>query len=105
MAEFYSAPDASYPECPHCGAPGAELWRDSANVGVGIIYGPWGCPQCGWSESEEYDQTRGVNRRPDARGGYKDQFGGYHPPGSSRARVYRAADAAVDDEARRFVEG
>lgn len=42
--------------CPKCGE--ALLWRESADVGIGIIYGPWGC-ECGWSESAEYDRREG----------------------------------------------
>lgn len=53
--------------CPNCGA---DCWREDADVGVGIIYGPWGCPDCGWSESELYSYPQ--------RQGF-DQWGGYHP--------------------------
>jgi hypothetical protein len=42
--------------CPKCNC---ECWRDSCDVGVGIIYGPWGCPECGWSEDSEYDRSEG----------------------------------------------
>lgn len=60
--------------CPRCGA---ACWRDSADVGVGIIYGPWGCP-CGWSESRGYDVTDGPKLTAD---GYElDQWGGATPP-------------------------
>lgn len=59
--------------CPKCGR---EAYRDSADVGVGIIYGPWGCP-CGWSESPEYDVTEGPKF---IEGGYRiDQWGGATP--------------------------
>lgn len=57
------------PKCPNCGEYG---WRDSADVGVGIIYGPWGCP-CGWSESDDYNQLTGPKRT--ALGGTLDQYG------------------------------
>jgi hypothetical protein len=74
--------------CPKCGA---DCARDSVDVGVGIISGPWGCPGCGWSESEEYDLSDG--RDPvDERGGAIDQYGGYHPPGSKMARAYRLSE-------------
>lgn len=33
--------------CPKCNS---ECDRDEADVGVGILYGPWGCYSCGWSE-------------------------------------------------------
>lgn len=75
-------------DCPKCKA---ECWRDHADVGVGIIFGPWGCPECGWSESSEYDLSEG---QPvlDEKGGAIDQYGGYHPPGSWRALAYRLAE-------------
>jgi len=38
-------------DCPNCGY---EAYRDSVDVGVGIMYGPWGCP-CGWSESSDFN--------------------------------------------------
>lgn len=37
--------------CPECAS---ECERDKADVGIGIMYGPWGC-RCGWSEQEEYN--------------------------------------------------
>lgn len=42
--------------CPKCGN---ECYRESCDVEVGIIYGPWGCPSCAWSESPEYDRSDG----------------------------------------------
>ena len=41
--------------CPKCGC---ECDRDEVNVGVGMIYGPYGC-YCGWSEAPEYDSSEG----------------------------------------------
>lgn len=73
--------------CPKCGE---RCDRDSVDVGVGVIHGPYGCACCGWSESEEYDLSGG--RDPlDDKGGAIDQWGGYHPPGSARARGLRWA--------------
>ena len=43
-------------ECPKCGG---ECFRDEVDVGVGTIYGPYGCPECSWSESPEYDGSEG----------------------------------------------
>lgn len=60
--------------CPKCGR---DCWRDSADVGVGVIYGPYGCP-CGWSESAEYDVTDGP--KVTAEGYEIDQWGGATPP-------------------------
>lgn len=41
--------------CPKCGE---ECERDSVDVGVGVIYGPYGCI-CGWSEDSRYDASAG----------------------------------------------
>ncbi|MEU4558401.1 hypothetical protein AB0F72_08425 [Actinoplanes sp. NPDC023936] len=60
--------------CPNCGV---MCDRDEADVGVGIIYGPWGC-YCGWSERAEYNLLDGPKLTPD---GYElDQWGGATPP-------------------------
>ncbi len=42
--------------CPKCGT---ECYRDEVDVGVGTIFGPYGCPGCGWSEDSEYDLSDG----------------------------------------------
>lgn len=34
--------------------------RDEVDVGVGVIYGPWGCSNCGWSDDSRYDCSNGV---------------------------------------------
>lgn len=81
--------DRSNAVCPKCGG---ETHQDSVDIGVGIMHGPRGCIECGRSESEEYDQTIPENRVADERGGYKDQFGGYHPPGSITAMAHRMAE-------------
>lgn len=60
--------------CPKCGY---ECSRDSADVGVGVIHGPWGCPGCGWSNWPEYDRSNGPSpRQADNPGWYVDQWGG-----------------------------
>lgn len=60
--------------CPKCGE---DCHRESADVGVGVIYGPWGCPACGWSSDSEYDRSGGPSpaqlRGDGSR--YVDQFG------------------------------
>lgn len=56
--------------CPECGD---NCWRDSADVGVGIIYGPWGC-SCGWSELGSHEERQASS--PD--GWYTDPFGVRH---------------------------
>lgn len=76
--------------CPHCDG---ETHQDHVDVGVGVIHGPRGCIECGWSEDAEYDQRNPENRKSSETGGYKDQFGGYHPAGSTRALALRLADS------------
>jgi hypothetical protein len=49
------------------------------DVGVGIIYGPWGCPSCGWSEDSDYDRSEGSAPADNAHPGwYSDQWGNLH---------------------------
>ena len=62
--------------CPRCGD---ECYRDEVDVGVGVIYGPYGCPFCGWSEDSDYDSSSGMwSRSPEWPGRYLDQFGTAH---------------------------
>lgn len=59
--------------CPNCKA---QCSRDSADNGVAVLYGPWGC-HCGWSEVPEYNL---LTRQSEDEGGYKlDQWGGLTP--------------------------
>ena len=37
-------------KCPRCGA---ECDRDEVDIGVGIQGGPWGCPDCHWTEAHD----------------------------------------------------
>jgi len=61
-------------DCPHCGSP---CDREQVDVGVGVIHGPWGCGDCGWSENPEYDSREGVRR--DGADRVFDQYGvSYH---------------------------
>ena len=65
-------------KCPNCGSDG--IWRDEVDVGVGVIYGPYGCPDCGWSESSDYNFNL-EDFEPETENGYvKDQWGGLTPP-------------------------
>ena len=57
--------------CPRCGE---KCKRDSVHNGLAMLYGPWGCT-CGWSEYEEYDQSR--VKQPES--GFIDQWGGFTP--------------------------
>lgn len=60
--------------CPKCNA---ECWRDEVDIGVGTIYGPYGCPECGWSEDAEYDRSSGDGNKAEAKlpGWHIDQWG------------------------------
>ena len=60
--------------CPYCGD---VLYRESADVGVGVIYGPYGCPTCAYSEYEQYDNRDGKSpKNLENPEWYTDQFGG-----------------------------
>ena len=61
--------------CPKCGG---HCDRDSVDVGVGVIHGPWGCEECRWSEDSEYDLSDGRSSF-DEKGGMIDQYGSYYP--------------------------
>jgi len=58
--------------CPNCGG---GCCRDEVDVGVGIIYGPWGCWSCRWSE---YVIPANIN--PDK----VEPLGGYYPGNTKR---------------------
>jgi len=61
--------------CPKCES---ECDRDEADVGVGVIHGPWGCWSCGWSEDSRYDSSAGTSeaQRESGDGRYIDPCGG-----------------------------
>lgn len=60
--------------CPKCGSD--DICRDSVDVGVGVIYGPYGC-SCGWSEWSEYDRSDGQSQAEKENPGYYvDSCGG-----------------------------
>jgi predicted nucleic-acid-binding Zn-ribbon protein len=86
--------DHSNQICPKCGG---ETYQDSVDIGVGVIYGPLGCVECGWSEDSDYDLSEGQSPLDD-KGGAIDQFGGYHPPGSLTALAYRMAEKQNSDD-------
>jgi hypothetical protein len=60
-------------DCPHCGE---DCDRESVDVGVGVIHGPWGCAGCGWSSDSRYDSRAGVRR--DGADRVYDQYGVSH---------------------------
>ena len=40
--------------CPQCKS---ECVREEVDVGVGTIYSPWRCNNCGWEEENLLDDT------------------------------------------------
>jgi hypothetical protein len=62
--------------CPKCGS--KDLYRDSVDVGIGIMYGPYGCDECGWSSDPKYDLSE--EPKIDPSGYIVDQWGGLTPP-------------------------
>jgi hypothetical protein len=59
------------PPCPHCLPEESDLDCESVDVGVGIIYGPWYCNACGWSELGTYEERQ----RNVPAGWYQDRGG------------------------------
>ncbi len=62
--------------CPNCNADNCE--RDVVHNGVALLYGPWGCPSCRWSEDPEYDLSGGKSAEQKD-GSIIDQYGGLWP--------------------------
>lgn len=63
--------------CPKCGE---ECDRESCDVEVGVIHGPWGCP-CGYSEDPRYDMSEGENAATEefkSKGRVVNQYGMSH---------------------------
>ncbi len=60
-------------DCSHCGS---LCDRDEVDVGVGVVHGPWGCANCGWSENPEYDCREDIRHDGDDR--VLDQYGASH---------------------------
>ena len=83
--------------CPKCGE---DCDRDSADVGVGIIYGPWGCPACGWSSDPHYDRSGGESPgQREMPSHYVDQFGGATPKRAIKKGLARfGLDPSVVDD-------
>ena len=78
--------------CPLCGD---NCMRDKVDIGVGTIYGPFGCP-CGWSESAEYDRSNGESPANIAEAGsdrVTDQYGDNH----SKTRMAEEGKEALED--------
>ena len=73
-------------ECPNCKE---DCGRDEVDVGVGVIYGPWGCGCCGWSEDPRYNLLK---KSPYTRDGILDPRGGLTPPANKElySQIYDA---------------
>ena len=56
-----------------------------------MVYGPYGCPECGWSDDDEYDFSEGKSHL-DEKGNLLDQWGGCWPSESIMARAYRNSE-------------
>lgn len=74
--------------CPNCND---ECYRDAVDVGVGTIYGPWGCT-CGWSEDARCDQITGSGGWQE-NGSYVDTAGNLYPKDNVVTQMMRAAEA------------
>jgi len=74
MAAYHSRGESM--KCDKCNA---ECHRDDVDIGVGVIYGPYGCPECGWSQDPEYDCSEGRSIIHES-GWTKNQYGGLNPP-------------------------
>lgn len=62
-------------KCEKCGYP---CDRDEVDVGVGVIYGPWGCFNCGWSEDARYDSSdKDGAKQIETPQGFIDPCGGF----------------------------
>lgn len=84
--------------CPKCGE---ECFRDEVDVGVGVIYGPWGCPGCGWSSNPEYDHSDGkaCKAQEEMSNYYVDQYGNAHNKERMKENVQRfGIDPKVIDD-------
>lgn len=74
-------------KCEKCGE---ECDRDEVDVGVGIIYGPYGCAGCGWSSAPEYDGSEGIRPAELEHHGYiADSMGGLTSKQSITDRLLR----------------
>lgn len=64
------------PSCPNCGR---GMCREEADIGVGIMYGPWGC-LCGYSEDPRFNRLSGTNTETQERNPerWADQWGNLH---------------------------
>ena len=85
-------------KCPKCGE---ECLRESVDVGVGFIHGPYGCPGCGWSEDSMYDHSDGgpCKDQDNHPGWYVDQYGVAHNKEHMKEafRNFRLDPKVIDD--------
>lgn len=87
--------------CPKCGE---DCSRDEVHNGVCVLYGPWGCPGCGWSSDPEYDHSDknggACAAQAEHPGWYVDQWGGLIRKSALKEGVARfGVDPGVIDTA------
>lgn len=76
-------------DCPKCGT--EDLHRESVDIGVGVMHGPYGCHVCGWSEDDQLDFSDGRSHI-DEDGNAMDQYGNIYPAGSKTALAHKIAE-------------
>jgi hypothetical protein len=74
-------------KCPCCRERTHQEYVDILSPRPIMIFGPRGCPLCGWSEVPEYN-LRELRTNVDGKGGVFNQFGEYTPPGG---KIYNRA--------------
>jgi hypothetical protein len=81
-------------KCLNCGM---DCDRDEVDVGVGVIYGPYGCNSCGWSEAPEYDSSNGPSPKQQENPGYiVDPQGGMQKKSAVLAKLDRLGVDTTD---------
>ena len=96
--------------CPQCGGP---LERDEADVGIGVIYGPAGCPACHWTAPAVTFPPSTVKADVVAVGAPSDLLDAFHAAGLSVATApavgaptspYKARERTDADHLADFLE-
>ena len=71
--------------CPKCNS---ECNRDEVDNGVCIQHGPYGCPNCGWSEYDEFDlSSQDAIKTIAGVIGTIDQYGGFIKQDNSNVKT------------------
>ena len=81
-------------QCPKCND---TCKQESVDIGVGVIYGPWGCPSCAWCQDSTYDLSEDQSPiRSD--GVVFDQYGCLYPRDNLYAIMVRQELERADEE-------